>query len=144
MKLTELEEVVAIKEATGSIEQMIRIQELCGDRIAILSGEDHLILPMLSIGAKGVVSVVANILPNEMSNLIKAFEDKAYDRAFDLHSNLYDISRNMFIEGNPVTVKAAMRILGLIDNDNVRLPLVSQEEKNNEKLRKLFKAKGLI
>ena len=99
---------------------------------------------MLSIGAKGVVSVVANILPNEMSNLIKAFEDKAYDRAFDLHSNLYDISRNMFIEGNPVTVKAAMRILGLIDNDNVRLPLVSQEEKNNEKLRKLFKAKGLI
>ena len=144
LKLTELSEVVAIKEATGSIEQMIRIQELCGDRIAILSGEDHLILPMLSIGAKGVVSVVANILPQEMANLIKAFEEKAYDRAFDLHSNLYDISRNMFIEGNPVTVKAAMKILGLVDNDDVRLPLVSQEEKNNEKLRNLFKDKGLI
>ena len=144
LKLTDLEEVVAIKEATGSLEQMIKIQELCGDRLAILSGEDHLILPMLSIGAKGVVSVVANILPAEMCNLIKAFEEKAYDKAFELHSKLYDISRNMFIEGNPVTVKAAMKILGLIDNDSVRLPLVSQEEKNNQKLKELFLKKGLI
>ena len=144
LRLTDLKEVVAIKEATGSVEQMIKIQELCGDRIAILSGEDHVILPLLSIGAKGVVSVVANILPRVMSDLINAFENRAYDKAFELHSELYDISRNMFIEGNPVTIKAAMKILGLIDNDNVRLPLVSQEEKNNEKLRTLFKNKGIL
>lgn len=78
---------------------MIKIKELCGDRIAILSGEDHLILPMLSIGATGVVSVVTNIMPRDMADLIKAFETKNFNTAFDLHSKLYDVSRNMFIEG---------------------------------------------
>ena len=140
----QFEEIVAIKEATGSIEQMIKIKELCGDRIAILSGEDHLILPMLSIGATGVVSVVANIMPRDMADLIKAFETKNFNTAFDLHSKLYDVSRNMFIEGNPVTVKTAMKILGLVENDDVRLPLVSSEQKTIDKLIKLFQSKELI
>ena len=143
-KLAEIPEIVAIKEATGSLEQMIKIQDLCGDKIEILSGEDHLILPMLSIGAKGVVSVVANIMPKEMSDLIASFLNKDFDKAYKLHTDLYDVSRNMFIEGNPVTVKAAMKILGLTDNDSVRLPLVPQEEKNNQKLKELFIKKGLI
>ena len=125
-------------------EQMIKIKELCGDRIAILSGEDHLILPMLSIGATGVVSVVANIMPRDMADLIKAFETKNFNTAFDLHSKLYDVSRNMFIEGNPVTVKTAMKILGLVENDDVRLPLVSSEQKTIDKLIKLFQSKELI
>ena len=123
---------------------MIKIKELCGDRIAILSGEDHLILPMLSIGATGVVSVVANIMPRDMADLIKAFETKNFNTAFDLHSKLYDVSRNMFIEGNPVTVKTAMKILGLVENDDVRLPLVSSEQKTIDKLIKLFQSKELI
>ena len=139
----QFEEIVAIKEATGSLEQMIKIKELCGDRIAILSGEDHLILPMLSIGATGVVSVVANIMPRDMADLIKAFETKNFNTAFDLHSKLYDVSRNMFIEGNPVTVKTAMKILGLVENDDVRLPLVSSEQKTIDKLIKLFQSKEL-
>ncbi len=143
-QLLQFEEIVAIKEATGSIEQMIKIKELCGDRIAILSGEDHLILPMLSIGATGVVSVVANIMPRDMADLIKAFETKNFNTAFDLHSKLYDVSRNMFIEGNPVTVKTAMKILGLVENDDVRLPLVSSEQKTIDKLIKLFQSKELI
>ena len=143
-RLAEFPEIVAIKEATGSIEQMIRIQDLCGDKIEILSGEDHLILPMLSIGAKGVVSVVANIMPKEMKELIAAFLNQEYEKAYKLHTELYDVSRNMFIEGNPVTVKTAMKILGKIDNDIVRLPLVSCEEKTVDKLTKLFKQKGII
>ena len=143
-RLSEFPEIVAIKEATGSIEQMIRIQDLCGDKIEILSGEDHLILPMLSIGAKGVVSVVANIMPKEMKELIEAFLKQEYKKAYKLHTELYDVSRNMFIEGNPVTVKTAMKILGKIDNDIVRLPLVSCEEKTVDKLTKMFKQKGII
>ena len=103
-----------------------------------------MILPMLSIGAKGVVSVVANIMPRDMANLIKAFEIKNFNMAFDLHSRLYDVSRNMFIEGNPVTVKTAMKILGQLDNDNVRLPLVSSEQKTVDKLMKLFQSKELM
>ncbi len=143
-KLAEIPEIVAIKEATGSLEQMIRIQELCGDKIEILSGEDHLILPMLSIGAKGVVSVVANIMPKEMNNLIRSFLNQKYEEAYKLHSLLYDISRNMFIEGNPVTVKTAMKILGMVENDDVRLPLLPSEQKTNDKLEKLFKLKGIL
>ena len=143
-RLAEFPEIVAIKEATGSIEQMIKIQDLCGDKIEILSGEDHLILPMLSIGAKGVVSVVANIMPKEMKELIEAFLKQEYKKAYKLHTELYDVSRNMFIEGNPVTVKTAMKILGKIDNDIVRLPLVSCEEKTVDKLTKMFKQKGII
>lgn len=143
-RLAEIPEIVAIKEATGSLEQMIKIQDLCGDRIEILSGEDHLILPMLSIGAKGVVSVVANIMPKEMSDLIASFLNKEYEKAFELHTKLYEVSRNMFIEGNPVTVKAAMNILGQIDNDSVRLPLVSAEQKTKDRLTKFFKERGII
>lgn len=143
-RLSEIPEIVAIKEATGSLEQMIRIQDLCGDRIEILSGEDHLILPMLSIGAKGVVSVVANIMPQEMGNLISSFLNKDFDRAYKLHTDLYDVSRNMFIEGNPVTVKTAMKILGMMDNDNVRLPLLPSEDKTYRKLENLFREKGIL
>ena len=143
-RLSEIPEIVAIKEATGSLEQMIRIQDLCGDRIEILSGEDHLILPMLSIGAKGVVSVVANIMPQEMGNLISSFLNKDFDRAYKLHTDLYDVSRNMFIEGNPVTVKTAMKILGMVDNDNVRLPLLPSEDKTYRKLENLFREKGIL
>jgi len=138
-RLAEIPEIVAIKEATGSLEQMIKIQDLCGDKIEILSGEDHLILPMLSIGAKGVVSVVANIMPREMSELISSFLNREFEKAYNLHTKLYEVSRNMFIEGNPVTVKAAMNILGQIDNDLVRLPLVSAEQKTKDKLTKFFK-----
>ena len=140
----EIPEIVAIKEATGSLEQMIRIQDLCGDRIEILSGEDHLILPMLSIGAKGVVSVVANIMPQEMADLISSFLNHDYDKSFKLHTDLYDVSRNMFIEGNPVTVKTAMKILGMVDNDAVRLPLLPSEQKTYDKLEKLFREKGIL
>lgn len=143
-KLAEIPEIVAVKEATGSLEQMIRIQDLCGDKIEILSGEDHLILPMLSIGAKGVVSVVANIMPRQMSDLISSYLNHDYDRAFNLHTDLYDVSRNMFIEGNPVTVKTAMKILNMVDNDDVRLPLLPSEERTYTKLVKLFKEKGII
>lgn len=143
-KLSEIKEIVAIKEATGSIEQMIKIQELCGDKIEILSGEDHLILPMLSIGARGVVSVVANIMPKQMSELISNFLNRNFDEAFKIHSELYEVSRHMFLEGNPVTVKAAMKILGMIDNDSVRLPLLSAEEKTHYMIEKLFREKGII
>ena len=143
-RLAEIPEIVAVKEATGSLEQMIKIQDLCGDKIEILSGEDHLILPMLSIGAKGVVSVIANIMPQEMSDLISSFLNRKYEKAFELHKNLYDLSRNMFLEGNPVTVKTAMKILGRLNNDDVRLPLVNSGQKTHDKLVRLFKEKGIL
>lgn len=136
--LSKLNNVVGIKEASGIIEQMIEIKLLCKDNISILSGEDHLIMPMSSIGCDGVISVVSNILPKMMSDF---YLDKT--KRYEIHNFLYEISRNMFIEGNPVTIKEAMKILGLCEN-YVRLPLAKASNETNEKLRKLFLKKGLM
>lgn len=138
-ELSKLENVVAVKEASGSIEQMIEIKKLCKDSISILSGEDHLIMPMDAIGCVGVISVTANILPNEVSKFY-TLKDK---EKFEMHEYLYDISRNLFIEGNPVTVKEAMDIMGLCKN-TVRLPLVKASSETRAKLEKLLKQKGII
>lgn len=79
-----------------------------------------------------------------MSDLISSFLNREYEKAFELHKNLYDLSRNMFIEGNPVTVKTAMKILGRLNNDDVRLPLVNSGQKTHDKLVRLFKEKGIL
>ncbi len=136
-ELSKLENVVAVKEASGIIEQMIEIKLLCGDNLSILSGEDHLIMPMSVIGCDGVISVTANILPNKVSEFYNS------NNKYEVHEFLYEISKNMFIEGNPVTVKEAMDILGLCEN-NLRLPLVKATSETREKLINLFKTKGLV
>nr|WP_231501459.1 4-hydroxy-tetrahydrodipicolinate synthase [Oceanivirga salmonicida] len=136
-ELSKLENVVAVKEASGIIEQMIEIKLLCGDNISILSGEDHLIMPMSVIGCDGVISVTANILPDKVSKFYNS------NSKYEIHEYLYEISRNMFIEGNPTTVKEAMDILGLCKN-NLRLPLVKATNETREKLNNLLKEKGLV
>ena len=83
-------------------------------------------------------------MPREMSELISSFLNREFEKAYNLHTKLYEVSRNMFIEGNPVTVKTAMNILGQIDNDLVRLPLVSAEQKTKDKLTKFFKERSII
>lgn len=138
-KLSYIPNIVGVKEASGSLEQMIEIRKLCRKNFNILSGEDHLIMPMSAVGCRGVISVIANILPKKVSE----FYNLQGEEKEAMHEYLYDISRNLFIEGNPVTVKEAMDILGLASN-RVRLPLVSAEPKTREKLKNLFKLKGLL
>lgn len=137
-ELSKLDEIVAIKEATGSIDQMIQIKGLCKDNIDILSGEDGLLLPMLAIGCKGVISVTANILPKEVSKLIDLYFNNKNEEAMELHQELYNISTNLFIEGNPVTIKTAMKIKGLLENDDVRLPLVNSSKETVTFLNKVL------
>lgn len=138
-KLSHIPNIVGVKEASGSLEQMIEIRKLCRKNFNILSGEDHLIMPMSAVGCRGVISVIANILPKKVSE----FYNLQGEEKEAMHEYLYDISRNLFIEGNPVTVKEVMDILGLASN-RVRLPLVSAEPKTREKLKNLFKLKGLL
>lgn len=138
-KLSHIPNIVGVKEASGSLEQMIEIRKLCRKNFNILSGEDHLIMPMSAVGCRGVISVIANILPKKVSE----FYNLQGEEKEAMHEYLYDVSRNLFIEGNPVTVKEAMDILGLASN-RVRLPLVSAEPKTREKLKNLFKLKGLL
>ncbi|HJJ41818.1 MAG TPA: 4-hydroxy-tetrahydrodipicolinate synthase [Methanocorpusculum sp.] len=132
--------IVAVKEASGNIDQMMAIinatKDLERDYPFILtSGDDSLTLPVLSIGGKGVISVTANIEPVRMKEMFKRFENGDIKGAMDMHYELMELSKALFMEVNPVPVKRAAEIRGLIKSGNVRLPLDSLGAENTEKLR---------
>jgi len=134
-KLAELENIVAVKEASGNLEQMAQIVELCGDKITLLSGDDKLILPVLSIGGKGVISVVANIIPADVANMVREFEKGNYQTAQDIFiSKVYPLSSAMFYETNPIPVKTSVQLMGLPAGD-LRLPLSPMSDDNLAKLK---------
>lgn len=140
-RLAEFKNIVAIKEASGSLDQISAILGLCD--ITVLSGEDSLILPILSIGGKGVVSVVANIVPKETSAMINSFFKGDMETARKAHHRLYPLTKAMFIETNPIPVKTAMRILGRL-NGELRLPLCEMAEANKRHLTKALNDYGLL
>ena len=142
--LAELKNIVAVKEASGNLEQMSEIMYLCGDKITLLSGDDKILLPVLSIGGKGVISVVANIIPKEVSMMIKKFEDGNYQEAQDMFfKTIYPLSRAMFYETNPIPVKTAARLMGL-PAGHLRLPMVDMEDNHFEQLKKDLKSFNLL
>jgi 4-hydroxy-tetrahydrodipicolinate synthase len=124
-RLSELENVVAIKEASGSVDQVSEIVRLCD--ITVLSGDDPQTLPMMSVGARGVVSVVANVLPSVVAEMVASFPGDP-QRARELHSEIRAAAKALFLETNPCPVKHAMAELGLIERGELRLPLVEVTE----------------
>ena len=141
--LSELPEVVAIKEASGDLGQMADIVRLAGDKITLLSGDDNLTLPVLSIGGAGVVSVVANIVPRDTADLVKAWEEGRIDEAKGLFYKLLPLCQAMFFETNPIPVKTSLALMGKIQ-DEMRLPLYPMAPANLEKLKKALSEYGLI
>jgi len=135
--------IVAIKEATGSLQQASEVLALCGENITVLSGDDFITLPMMACGAKGVISVTANIMPREISAMVDAFNAGNLEEAKRLHLYLLKISNAMFIETNPVPVKTAVSLMGKC-RDEVRLPLAPLAEANRAKLAEIMKEYGLI
>lgn len=142
-RLAELPEVVAIKEASGNIAQMADIVRLAGDNITLLSGDDNLTLPVLSIGGAGVVSVAANIVPRDTADLVKAWEEGKIDEAKGLFYKLLPLCQAMFFETNPIPVKTSLGLMGKIQ-DEMRLPLYPMAPANLEKLKKALSEYGLI
>lgn len=142
-RLAELPEVVAIKEASGNLAQMAEIIQMAGDRITLLSGDDNLTLPVLSIGGKGVVSVVANIVPQDTADLVKAWEEGDVKRSQQLFFKLYPLCQAMFYETNPIPVKTALALMGKIDGE-LRLPMCPMAKDNLEKLKKALQEYGLM
>jgi 4-hydroxy-tetrahydrodipicolinate synthase len=142
-RLAELSEVVAIKEASGSLGQMADVVRLAGDKITLLSGDDNLTLPVLSIGGAGVVSVAANIVPRDTADLVKAWEDGRIDEAKGLFYKLLPLCQAMFFETNPIPVKTSLGLMGKI-HDEMRLPLYPMAPANLEKLKKALSDYGLI
>ena len=135
--------IVGVKEASGNLDQMSRIKQLCGQKFDLISGDDSLTLPILSIGGTGIISVVANIVPGDVANLVSEFEKGNLKKAQEIHYKLLPLIKAMFIETNPIPVKTAMGLLGMCDS-NLRLPLCEMLPENLEKLRKALKDYGLL
>jgi 4-hydroxy-tetrahydrodipicolinate synthase len=135
--------IVAIKEATGSVQQASEVLALCGDKLDVLSGDDFITLPILAAGGKGVISVTANIMPKHVSAMVDAYFAGKLEEAQRLHLYLLKISNAMFIESNPVPVKTAVSLMGKCSSE-VRLPLSPLMEANKAKLVTIMKEYGLI
>jgi 4-hydroxy-tetrahydrodipicolinate synthase len=142
-RLSRISNIVGIKEASGSLKQMQDVISLCGDDFDVLSGDDFFTLPLLLIGGKGVISVISNIAPADMANMIDAFEAGNIKQARKLHDKMVSLIDALFIETNPVPVKAALSMMGKIGYE-VRLPLYKMSDSNYEKLKKVMSDYGLI
>lgn len=140
-RLAKIENIVAVKESSGSMDQVSQIRQLCD--IAVLSGDDSLTLPMMAIGAVGVISVVANILPNETTEMVRAFLKEEVEAARELHYRLLPLAQVLFIETNPIPVKTALALMRKIGLE-FRLPLCPMQPENEAKLKKTLKGYKLI
>lgn len=140
---SDLKNIVGVKEASGSLEQMLRIKELCPKKFFVTSGDDALTLPVLGIGGIGVISVAANIVPRDVAALIDAFNKGDLKKAQEINLKLMPLVRALFIETNPIPVKKACELMGLC-NGALRLPMCDMEEANLTKLKQALKAYGLI
>jgi 4-hydroxy-tetrahydrodipicolinate synthase len=142
-RLAELPDVVAIKEASGNLAQMTDIMTLAGDKITLLSGDDNLIVPVLSIGGKGVVSVVANVVPKDTANVVSTWLKGDIEKSRKLFLKLYPLCQAMFFDTNPIPVKTSLALMGKI-GEEMRLPLVPMSDANLSKLKKALKDYGLL
>jgi 4-hydroxy-tetrahydrodipicolinate synthase len=143
-RLAEIPNIVAIKEASGSVQQAADIYRLTKGTFTILSGDDNLFLPMMSVGAAGVISVLSNIMPKQVKALSQAFlAEKDFEKACTLHTQLIPLFAGMFIEANPVPVKEALFYMGMIEKE-VRLPLCDLSPSNRAHLKVLLKDHGLL
>jgi 4-hydroxy-tetrahydrodipicolinate synthase len=141
-RLCELPTIVAVKEASGNVNQISQIHSRCKERLQILSGDDALTLPILSVGGTGVISVVSNIVPEKMCKLIDAFFSGNFPLALKIHEELLPLNAAMFLETNPIPVKTAMNIMGL-SGGTFRLPLVPMSENNKQELINVLKKYNL-
>lgn len=133
VKLAAIKNIVGVKEASGSLEQMSRIRKLCPKEFLLISGDDALTLPVMAIGGVGIISVVANIIPRDVADMCSAFENGDVHKAQEMHYRMLGLVKAMFIETNPIPVKTAMGLMKLCDPD-MRLPLCDMLPENRDKL----------
>lgn len=142
-RLSAIKTIVGVKEGSGSVQQASDVVQMCGDRLTVLAGDDALTLPMMAVGAKGVITVTANIVPTEMAQLVKAFAAGKIEEARRIHFQLSPLFAALFYETNPIPVKEALGMMGKIDPE-LRLPLCPMAPDTREKLVRVLKDAGLI
>jgi 4-hydroxy-tetrahydrodipicolinate synthase len=135
--------IVGIKEAGGNADRVSALRAAVGPKFVILSGDDSLTLPFMAVGASGVISVASNVIPKRVSDMVRAFTDGDVRKALKIHEACYPLFKDLFIETNPVPVKAAMAMMGMI-KEEYRLPLVPMSAKNRDTLQKTLRACGVI
>ncbi|MFP4465940.1 MAG: 4-hydroxy-tetrahydrodipicolinate synthase [Candidatus Goldiibacteriota bacterium] len=141
-KLAEIENIKGVKEASGSLSQMSDVIRRCGDDFDVLSGDDALTLPLLAVGGKGIISVAANIIPQDVKALVEAFNKNDIKEARRLHNKMAPLVKAMFCETNPVPLKAAMAMMGMIEPE-IRLPLTEPSDENKALIKKALEDYGL-
>ncbi len=135
--------IVGIKEAGGNPDRVSQLRAQLGGRFDILSGDDSLTLPFMAVGAQGVISVASNVIPREVKHMVRAFTLGKPELALKLHAKYYGLFKDLFIETNPVPVKAALALLGIIDEE-LRLPLVALSPAHRAQLKATLVACGLL
>ena len=134
--------ITGVKEASGDLSQMSEVIEQCGPEFSVLSGDDALTLPLMAIGGHGIISVVANIIPADVKAMINAFNGGDIKKAQELHHRMFRLVKSMFVETNPIPVKAAMAMMGMITPE-IRLPMTQPESENAAKIKKALVDYGL-
>jgi 4-hydroxy-tetrahydrodipicolinate synthase len=135
--------IVGVKEASGSLDQMSQVVAACGPDFIVLSGDDNLTLPLMAVGGRGVISVIANLVPRDVADMTHAALDGDWKRARELHYKLFPLARAAFLETNPIPIKEAMAMVGMIEPE-FRLPMCRISDTNREKLRAVLRQYGLL
>jgi 4-hydroxy-tetrahydrodipicolinate synthase len=135
--------IVGIKEAGGNADRVSQLRAALGNKFEIMSGDDALTLPFMAVGAQGVISVASNVAPREVATMVRAFAAGDVKKAMQLHHRLYPLFKDLFVETNPIPVKAALAMLGQIEEE-YRLPLVRMSAANREILKSAMKAAGIL
>ena len=143
MLAKDFKNIIGVKDATGSVQNASKILSLTGSDFILLSGEDAINFPLLSIGAKGFITVTANIAPKDVADLYNYYKKGDINKAQELHYKLLDLNEVMFIEANPIPVKSALNLMGLIESD-LRLPLSNMSKNNLDILKETLEAYGII
>lgn len=143
LRLMPFKNIVGIKEGSGSIQQVVELIHLCGERLTVISGDDAITLPMMVLGAKGVISVTANIVPGDMAKMVSTALQGDMCAALSWHDRLYPLHKALFLETNPIPVKAALALMGKC-RDEVRLPLVPLSGPNRDRLKEVMTDYGLL
>ena len=135
--------IKGVKEASGSLDQMSQVIAACGPGFSVLSGDDNLTLPLMAIGGHGVISVIANLLPRETADMVHAALENDIKRARELHYRLFPMARAAFLETNPIPIKEAMAMAGMLEPE-FRLPMCRMSDANRELLRGIVRQYGLV
>lgn len=140
-RLAKIENIVAIKEASGSVQQVMDILSLCD--IIVMSGDDALTLPFMSVGATGVVSVVANVIPSKIHDLVQNYLDLRIEESRKIHYEVLELCKAMFMETNPIPVKTSLALMGVIEEE-WRMPLCEMTQENKAALKQVLRKYKLI